>query len=546
MTPRTVQAGVLALAVVALAAPAGAGQIEQTVTLSSGWNAVYVNVAPDASADEVFADWPVWSVSAYNARSFLYTASTAGGKTGESVANAPYWIWSREAPQASSLKSLSADTVLLCYSTNSSPFSATLRGVPAAPRIAWHATGKEARSGLNPVGMRLGGRVKLSDWLAGGPAEPGGTIYRIAGTDDSMPTYIPAAGFGNKPVYIEDGDVVFVPSLSISDWAGPLHVMPRAGVDFGEDGTVETVSVRNDGAANKTVTISYIDSADGIARPDLLFRDSSHESDEAGWLPLTNALTRVVATGETWSVSVALDRSKLGDTGANIGGVIAITEEGGTMARVWLPVSAKDSKTANPWPQGIWEAKLSLTKVSCYVSDSNRIDGVPAGGVMPVKVYLKVGPDGTAKLAQRVLVSGVRLSSAALPVDVPEIPAKGGVFGASDSPLSFEYSIAATSPSNPFRHALHPLFDNKQMDFKTPAPDGDDVSNYVGTVKPELFSIGGAVELSFSENAATAWTPMETLVGTCKWSYTGVRRDGPVVAEGAFVARRVTKELPTE
>ena len=94
-------------------------------------------------------------------------------------------------------------------------------------------------------------------------------------------------------------------------------------------------------------------------------------------------------------------------------------------------------------------------------------------------------------------------------------------------------------PSNPFRHALHPLFDNKQMDFKTPAPDGDDVTNYVGSVKPESFSIGGGVEFAFAENAATAWTPVEKLSGTCKWSYTGVRRDGPVVAEGTFTMQRI-------
>ena len=111
-------------------------QIEQTVTLSNGWNAVYVSVSPSAPADEVFAGWPVWSVSAYNAQSFLSIGSTAGGKTGESVVNAPYWIWSREAPQASSLKALTADTVIWCYATNSTPFTVTLRGKPAAPRIA--------------------------------------------------------------------------------------------------------------------------------------------------------------------------------------------------------------------------------------------------------------------------------------------------------------------------------------------------------------------------------------------------------------------------
>ena len=132
-----------------------------------------------------------------------------------------------------------------------------------------------------------------------------------------------------------------------------------------------------------------------------------------------------------------------------------------------------------------------------------------------------------------------RLSSAALPVDLPITAAKSGQFGVAGAPLVFTYTIGATSPSNPFRHALHPLFDNKQMDFKTPAPDGDDISNYVGSVKPELFSIGGEVQFTFAENAATSWTPLEKLSGACKWIYTGVRRDGPVVAEGSFTVQRI-------
>ena len=245
-------------------------QIEQTVTLSNGWNAVYVSVSPSASADEVFAGWPVWSVSAYNAQSFLSTGSTAGGKTGESVVNAPYWSWSREAPQASTLKALLADTVIWCYATNSTPFAVTLRGKPAAPRIAWHMTETASIRSLNIFGLRLGGRVKLNDWLAGSPAVENGTIYRIAGANDASPTLIPLVGFSNKPIYVNDGDVVFVPGAEVSDWSGPLYIMPRAGINFGTEGMLDEMSIRNDGAAEKTVTLSYIDSVDGIARPELL------------------------------------------------------------------------------------------------------------------------------------------------------------------------------------------------------------------------------------------------------------------------------------
>ena len=531
-----------------LASAADGRQIEQTVTLSNGWNAVYVSVAPQAPADEVFADWPVWSVSAYNAQAYLSTVSTTGGRTGEGVVNAPYWIWSREAGQANTLNALAADTVLCCYSTNSAPFTTVLRGVPAAPRIAWHASQTGDNATLNAIGVRLNGTVKLTDWLEGSPAKANAPAYRIGGTKDDSPAFVsPGVGFtNNRPVYINDGAVVFVSGEEVSDWSGPLYIMPRAGIDFGSDGMVEEMSVRNDGADDKTVTISYVDSVDGMARPGLLFRESYGDASVAEWLPFTNALTRVVSTGGTWRVALALDRTKLAGTEAEIGGVLRIEETDGTHTLAWLPVSAKDVKPVAAWPQGLWVANIALSKVSFYKADANREDGVPSGGLMKLKVYVRVDADGIAHLMQRVTVGGTRLSSAALPVDLPDTPAASGTFGAADFPLVFNYVIGANSPSNPFRHALHPLFDNKQMDFKTPAPSGDDVNNYVGSVKPELFSIGGKVEFEFAESAATAWTPVEKLSGTCKWSYTGVRRDGPVVAEGTFTMQRVSTSANIE
>ena len=533
----------LTLPIIALSFVAAGQQIEQTVTLSNGWNAVYVSVAPSATADEVFADWPVWSVSAYNPQSFLSTASTAGGKTGETVVNAPYWIWSREAGEANTLRALAADTVLCCYSTNPAPFTATLRGTPSAPRLVWHTSQTGDSATLNAVGVRLGGSVKMSDWLAGGPAVAGGMIYRIAGTNEASPAFITPSGFtGNKPVMVRDGEVLFVPGAEASDWSGPLYVMPRAGIDFGTEGMVDELSVRNDGEEEKTVRITYIDSVDGMPRPELLYKESFGETAASAWQVLSNALTRVLATGETWRVALALDRSRPAGTEAAIGGILRIEEQGGTQSLAWLPVSAKDVKPVSTWPQGLWMANLTLSQVSYYKADANRTDGVPAGGRMKLRVYVRVDADGTAHLLQRVTVKGTRLSSAALPVDLPDTPATGGAFGVAGDPLAFAYTIGANSPSNPFRHALHPLFDNKQMDFKTPAPDGDNVTNYVGSVKPELFSIGGNVEFSFEESAATAWTPAEKLFGTCKWSYTGVRRDGPVVAEGSFTMLRIATE----
>jgi len=527
------------LAAVAMTASvASSSMIDQQVTLTNGWNAVYVSVAPGQTADETFARWPVWSVSAYNAAEFVRTGSTSGGATGESVVRAPYWMWSREAPHASTLKALVADTVLICFSTSSVPFQTTLRGVPVAPRIAWHVSDDSANT-LNPIGVRLAGPVKARDWFAGCEALSDNTFYCLSGPNDSSPRF-PALGTRTVPAYLNDGMVVFVPGKEISDWSGPLYIMPRDGIDFGTEGMVSEMSIRNDGAAEKTVNVTYIDSVDGMTRPDLLYRESYSETALEEWQPLTNVLTRVLSTGETWGVAFALDRSKLAGTEANIGGVLRVEEVEGTKTISWLPVSAKDVKPVSVWPQGLWVANLTLSTVSFYKADANRTDGIPSGGLMKLKVYLRVGADGSAHLMQRVTVNGTRLSSAALPVDLPDTPAASGTFGVADFPLVFNYTIGAHSPSNPFRHTLHPLFDNKQMDFKTPSPDGDDINNYVGSVKPESFSIGGSVEFLFNDSSATAWTPVEKLSGACKWIYTGVRRDGPVVAEGSFTMQRIS------
>ena len=45
----------------------------QSITLNPGWNAVYIEVSPQCTPNEVFASWPVASVGLYDPASFLST-----------------------------------------------------------------------------------------------------------------------------------------------------------------------------------------------------------------------------------------------------------------------------------------------------------------------------------------------------------------------------------------------------------------------------------------------------------------------------------------
>ena len=68
-------------------------------------------------------------------------------------------------------------------------------------------------------------------------------------------------------------------------------------------------------------------------------------------------------------------------------------------------------------------------------------------------------------------------------------------------------------------------------------------NNYAKSVKPELFSIGGELDLEWGETSGTAWSPEDTMTGTCNWIYTGLMRQGPIKASGKFTAERVIEAI---
>lgn len=544
-----------------------AATVDVSVTLKKGWNAVYVPVDSVQSAQETFADWPVPSVSFYSARTFLATRSTAGGVTGERVARAPFLLWTREAPAASSLDALVGDAVLVCCNTGAAAYVANLRGTPGAPRLAWHVSTSEGDT-LNYVGVGLnpGATVAASAYFAGCPSVRGGTFFRLSGPEDA-PRVASLAGLSaTASARLADGMAVLVPGAAVSEWSGPLHVTPRDGIDFGATRTADEVAIRNDGAAEKTVTLALVPSTDGAEAPPLLVRDAAAAIVNADWQPLAAngaGLARTLATGETWRVAVALDRSRLAGTEAVRGAILRIAETGGTEMRVHLPVSARDAKDPAAGPGGLWAIDVELDRVSRYVTDAERRDDVKAGGKMKLRLYAHVAADGATRLLPRVTVAGMknadgsltrtaygpgatlppgldyarRLTSVALPVDCGALaPAGGGAWGEKQA---FAYRIAATSASNPFRHPLHPLFDGKDARFEPLPYDGDDFRNYANAVKPELFSLGGEVVLTPDAASAAAWTAQETAAGACEWTYTGLMRQGPVKASGRFTAQRV-------
>ena len=118
--------------------------ISQNITLNYGWNAVYVEVSPEKTADELFAAWPVGYVGLYDPASFLATRQFSSTWVSQGLPNEAMAVWYREAPEASTLKAVLGGSVLVTFCNNSQGFVDTFRGAPAAPRATWHVTGTNA------------------------------------------------------------------------------------------------------------------------------------------------------------------------------------------------------------------------------------------------------------------------------------------------------------------------------------------------------------------------------------------------------------------
>lgn len=585
-------------ALLALGATAGSVMSSQKVSLTKGWNAFYLTVSPTGTADQVFADWPVDFVAAYDAAAFQETRQYSALGSMEGTAVGGYRTWHRVEKGASSLLGVPANTVYVCFATNA--LSTRLYGCPTAPRTTWHVS--STNESLNLVGLSTSAPTALRDYFDG--LDVGAASFRqFYGTDPAevkQHTVYDSQSFG-------EGSVVLVDSSKVSDWSGVLNVSPVSGVDFGTNGTMAAVQIRNDGAKARTVQLAL--SVGSAARLEdsppvpagLQIKDVSTATAAAtnAWLsfiPSAPVVKRLEAD-ETWTLRLALDRSQLtGPAGTYYGGLLQITDEdGGSNMKVVVPVEAigdGGASAATAWPKGIWLATAELDTVTFVgvpvtvtnetMSISNAIDQatgahviitnhhrevvssnpmteIAAGGKMKVRLPMFVDRSGDMTLLQRFwygrdangelhviagseksdapLSDARRVSTAFLPTDQVKIPAASGAFGTT---ATFPFVVAETSNVNPMRHALHPQHDGKRFDFKTPSPSGDDLENYKGTIKPEAFSVTNTVNFSWSGSTGTAWSPDETLSGRLIWEFGGLRHEGTVRASGPFVMKRIS------
>ena len=424
----------------------------QNISLRSGWNAIYVEVGPEQTPDELFASWPVTHVGLYDPASFLATRQFSAEWNSQGMSSGAMAVWYRDVPEASSLKSVPAGSVLVTFNTNATTFVDTLHGGPAAPRTTWHVTG--TNTVYNFVGFSVSQETDIAAYLEGSPCEnvKSRAYYRIRGDD-------PNAAPGAREVRttdrtVNDGDVLLLPSDTISDWSGVLNISPLNGIDFGQNSSLGALAIRNDGTTNRRVRLEFVsphNAADlyktyelpayvHVRDPDVSWKIEDWQAYYAfdSWSQVLahgtgfgKTLYKTIAPGETWNLQFGLDRSGLQEQdrlkGQPFGMLINVTEDSAAHAKAVIPIYGETSgESPDEWDCGLWVADVEFNSVrmvdlkrsietnevggvevvTTNVVETSLSDSTKTGGKFKVRLPVHRDREGKLRLLQRVVVAG--------------------------------------------------------------------------------------------------------------------------------------------
>lgn len=544
---------------------AEAGVIEETVTLKEGWNAVYLESTPETSAcADFFADLPVTRVGCY--RSDAYADTAQYDSEGAVINQKPvsYYLWLKDKEAVSTFSSLAGGGTYLIYATNTA--TKTFFGTPCAPQMSWReSTDKDGLVNFAGVSVPAGTEVVAGKYFSEGPAGANATYYLVGGTGDS-PSLL-SLSIGPRSVKLTGGQAYGVTATRSDEWPGTVRVRGEGltgGLSFTAGSDQASLLLANMTATTCTVRVSQAASARTTdVAPALRVYLPATDSAADSWTNFT-AQTYELAPHATKTVTFFCDKTNL-DFAKNNAALVVVEDLSGSQLRVRLPITVEANPLAadeSNYPAGLWVGRATLSQVS------HGTDATPqeAGGKLPANILIHVDASGKPTLLQRVALAqeknvsgGYRYVPYAELTDVPStctasrvssilldtanraVPADGAsVFG---EETTFRFTVAENSKENPFRHAWHPDHDGKSADYKSAAPSGDDSRNFIGSVKPESFSVTNTVTFTWRDadgNSTFSRTPEESTYGRLDWKLEGLRADAPIYVRGVFLMRRIS------
>ena len=525
-----------------MSSAAMAGHVSETLTLTNGWNAVYLESTPDATDPATFfADLPqVERVGCHE--SSVYGATEQIASDGTTIAQKPvsYYVWVRGDEDRSTLQRIMGGRCYLIYSTATA--TKTFYGVPACPRVSWQVS-EGGFATIAGVSIPAGETVSSGVYFREGPltSDAVKAPYEAGGTNAVAPEYTKLMAFRGTPT-LQGGHAYAFEGNAVADWPGVVKVSTPtlSGVlAFGSGTALQSFSVANAGTTNRTIRVSYGPSElSSEEKPPLYVYIPRVGTNEYGWTEFASH-DFDLAPGESRTLALAIDKSGF-TANQSFAGLVTVSDLSGTKMRVRVPVTAAldaDTPYSAAFPKGLWYGNIELSQVD------RLSDGAPvtAGGKMTMKAMLLVDNAGAVHLMQRVVVgtakelaedgsravklwpettdvpadySARRISTMFPDVAHRSLDATSGAFG---NLLQFDWTVAADARDNPFRHAWHP-------DHGTG------------------FAVTNRLTLSwYKEDGESTWeySPDEVTYGICTWALGGISGSGEVTMRGGFALKRI-------
>ncbi len=542
------------LCIPTLAGAAGP-QVEQSIGLHPGWNAVYLDVAPEPREPaSVFAGLPVKSVWTYLPRGTTQYIQDPG----EQLLKEEGWhVWfspaSGKDPMLNSLFAILPGFAYLVEVEGSAPVTWTVHGVPVLRRHAW------ATNSFNFTGFTVDPAAPptFGAFFAPSAAHAGQAVYRLGegGTWELVDN--PGA------TTMRPGEAFWIYTTGASDYSGPLKVVLDYGdgLDFGALTPAREVRITNLASETRSISLRSLPTAAGLP---LRIRKLDAIA-QAAWPALDAEPPLVVppSVERRITLSVAWPEIPPGSPGA----VVEIRDGAGFLARI--PVSAAPLAQGAPDFTGLWVGTVIVNAVTeaQIPARAEFSTPQPAPYDFSFRLILHVGSDRKVRLLKEVTQMRNSQGQPVLITDDNLIPSfesaelrDGREFSNRISTAAFDFSgnqldLAGTfsmtgdlncainldpnMPTNPFLHKYHP--DHNDLDEL-----GNQITN---EAIMESFRVQRQIELAFSQDDPTC-AGVAGCVNPPEWGYTrvgGVYREtlsglhrNQIKVAGIFILKRVT------
>jgi hypothetical protein len=368
-----------------LSLPAQGQWLTQTITLTNGWNAVYLHVDPSYDSLE---HQIAWDTNSPIQEIWLWAASpsTIIPNIQNPIPDDSLWsAWVRSSSLSSRLQRLIGNAAYLVRVERTvAPFTYTwnVKGRPVPPKYQWTITG------LNFLGFPTvpAGPPCFDAFLSQCPElypNPSLEIYHYPGGDLGSNNPVRLSAY--RTLQVKRGQAYWIRAGDLFNrYFAPFQLaLPNAsGIDFGRELAVSSLRLRNLTASNLTVTVQLVvsdpppttnqPSIAGV--PPLLVRGDMNLSN------LTYGCTSLTTTqpyswtlpakdrpGCEMEVFFGLDRSMITSApGTFLAGVLRFKDSLG-YAQMDVPVSAIAGSSA-----GLWVGAASITKVGEYLKSYQR------------------------------------------------------------------------------------------------------------------------------------------------------------------------------